>query len=294
MGPPVLVFVGRRGQLQALDIFTNPTGGYSGVISAATGAGKSVFANELTLSYLGVGAKVWTIDVGRSYEKLCRFLGGDFIVFGREGGVCLNPFSNVIDINDEMPQLKAIIAQMASSQALDELSRSFIEEAIQGQFEKLGRAMTVTDVAEFLASGSDPVQKELSKRLYLILRRGPMPAILRGNRHSIANRDMWFWSLRTSRRKRIFRRLFFLPLSFRSIRMLFGTALRRKSSLLMRHGTFLPVAIPRSLWRQPTGAFVNTRGPVSRLPRVSTTFTVSLRARQSLRMQTSCFFSVRG
>ena len=166
MGPPVLVFIGRRGQLQALDIFTNPTGGYSGVISAATGAGKSVFANELTLSYLGVGAKVWTIDVGRSYEKLCRFLGGDFIVFGKEGGVCLNPFSNVIDINDEMPQLKSIVSQMASSQALDELSRSFIEEAIQSQFEKLGRAMTVTDVAEFLASGSDPVQKELSKRLY--------------------------------------------------------------------------------------------------------------------------------
>jgi conjugal transfer ATP-binding protein TraC len=172
MGHPVLLFFSRRGQLQGLDIFANPTGGYSGIISAATGAGKSVFANELTLSYLGVGARVWTIDVGRSYEKLCRFLGGDFIVFGKESGVCLNPFSKVIDLNDEMPQLKSIVAQMASSQALDELSLSFIEEAIQSQFQKLGRAMTVTDVANYLADGSDPAQKELSKRLYPYTARG--------------------------------------------------------------------------------------------------------------------------
>jgi len=172
IGPPVLLFIGRRGQIQRFDLFSNPTGGYSGIISAATGAGKSVFANELTLSYLGVGARVWTIDVGRSYEKLCKFLGGDFIVFGKESGICLNPFSNVIDLNDEMPQLKAIIAQMASSQTLDELSRSYIEEAIQSQFAKKGRGMTVTDVADFLANGSDPLQKELAKRIYPYTARG--------------------------------------------------------------------------------------------------------------------------
>lgn len=172
IGPPVLLFIGRRGQLQSLDVFSNPTGGYSGIISAATGAGKSVFANEFTLSYLGVGAKVWTIDVGRSYEKLCYFLGGDFIVFGKESGVCLNPFSRVIDLNDEMPQLKSIIAQMASSQPLNELSRSYIEEAIQSQFAKKGHSMTVTDVAEFLSNGSDPEQKELAKRLYPYTARG--------------------------------------------------------------------------------------------------------------------------
>jgi conjugal transfer ATP-binding protein TraC len=39
------------------------------VIVAATGKGKSVFCNRLTTSYLGLGAKIWTIDVGRSYEK---------------------------------------------------------------------------------------------------------------------------------------------------------------------------------------------------------------------------------
>ena len=180
MGSPVLLFIGRRGQLQFIDIFSNPTGGYSGIISAATGAGKSVFANELTLSYLGVGARVWTIDIGRSYEKLCQFLGGDFIVFGKEAGVCLNPFSKVIDLNDEMPQLKSIIAQMASSQPLDELSLAFIEEAIQDQFAKKGVAMTVTDVAGFLSNGSDSGQKELSKRLYPYTAKGAYASYFEG------------------------------------------------------------------------------------------------------------------
>lgn len=180
IGSPVLIFIGRRGQIQSLDVFSNPTGGYSGIISASTGAGKSVFANEFTLSYLGVGAKVWTIDVGRSYEKLCNFLGGDFIVFGRERGSCLNPFSRVIDLNDEMPQLKSIVAQMASSQPLNELSRSYIEEAIQSQFAKKGCSMTVTDVAEYLSHGSDSLQKELAKRLYPYTSKGAYASYFEG------------------------------------------------------------------------------------------------------------------
>lgn len=180
MGAPVLFFIGRRGQLQFIDIFSNPTGGYSGIISAATGAGKSVFANELTLSYLGVGARVWAIDIGRSYEKLCKFLDGDFVVFGKEARVCLNPFSRVIDLNDEMPQLKAIIAQMASSQALDELSLAYIEEAIQQEFATKGTATTVSNISEYLFQGHDQRQKELSKRLYPFTSKGAYAGYFEG------------------------------------------------------------------------------------------------------------------
>ena len=180
IGSPVIICLGRRGQIQFFDVFANPTGGYSGIISAATGAGKSVFANEFALAYLGIGAKIWTIDVGRSYEKLCKFIGGDFIIFGRESGVCLNPFSRVIDLNDEMPQLKSIIAQMASSQTLNELQRAYIEEAIQNEFAKKGHSMTVTDVAEFLSRGPTSEQKELAKRLYSYTAKGAYAAYFEG------------------------------------------------------------------------------------------------------------------
>jgi conjugal transfer ATP-binding protein TraC len=183
MGLPILPLIGRRGQIQFFDIFSNTTGGYSGIVSAATGAGKSFFANELTISYLGVGARIWCIDIGRSYEKLCDFLGGDFIIFEKDSRVCLNPFSRVIDLNDEMPQLKSIVAQMASEkQTLDELSMAYIEEAIQEEFSKKGTAMTVTNVSEHLArsSASDGRAQELSKRLYPFTAKGAYAGFFEG------------------------------------------------------------------------------------------------------------------
>jgi conjugal transfer ATP-binding protein TraC len=163
---PVFSLVSRRGQVQNFDIFNNPMGGFSGIVAASTGAGKSFFINDLTMSYLGVGAKIWTIDVGRSYEKLCKFLGGDFIAFDKISNICINPFSKVVDIDDEMSMLKAIVAQMVSSEKLDELSLAFIEEAIKERYNEKGNKMTITDISNYLLAGDDERQRDVGKRLY--------------------------------------------------------------------------------------------------------------------------------
>lgn len=166
-GAPAILLISRRGQIQMMDVFANPMGGYSGVVVAATGAGKSFFANYFIESYLGLGAKIWVIDVGRSYEKTCSRFGGDFIVFDREFDMCINPFSRVVDLGEEMAVLKSIIAQMASRQnPLDDLCMSFIEEAIKESFALRGNEMTVTNVAEYLSKQHDPRQRDLGKMLY--------------------------------------------------------------------------------------------------------------------------------
>jgi conjugal transfer ATP-binding protein TraC len=167
-GPPVIQLVSRRGQLQFFDVFANPQGGYSGIVVASTGAGKSFFVNELIISYLSCGAKIWVIDVGRSYEKLCNFCGGTFMVFGPESRICINPFSTVRDINEEMPILKSIVAQMVSMTALDELSMAYIEEAIKEMFMRKQNDMTITDVAAYLEreKGQEPIALSIAKRLY--------------------------------------------------------------------------------------------------------------------------------
>ena len=64
-----------------------------------SGSGKSVFMQEMLLSLLGTGGKVWVIDVGRWFEKTCKLLGGNFIEFTQEKSLCINPFTFIGDLD---------------------------------------------------------------------------------------------------------------------------------------------------------------------------------------------------
>ena len=64
-------------------------------IVATTGAGKSVFINLLSLSYLIQGKKVFIFDIGRSYEKLAKTIGGQWIEFNLDNPQSINPFSEI-------------------------------------------------------------------------------------------------------------------------------------------------------------------------------------------------------
>ncbi|MFZ1428919.1 MAG: TraC family protein, partial [Geminicoccaceae bacterium] len=77
-GTPALTFVSRLGQLIRFDLFDSRTN-YNATIAAESGSGKSFLANYLITSYLSLGAQVFVIDVGKSYQNLCELLGGSFI-----------------------------------------------------------------------------------------------------------------------------------------------------------------------------------------------------------------------
>ena len=70
----------RRGQIMSLDLRDSSTNA-NAVIFAESGAGKSFLTQAMVAEYLSMGAKVFTIDIGRSYYKLCKWLGGEFIEF---------------------------------------------------------------------------------------------------------------------------------------------------------------------------------------------------------------------
>ncbi|KJV77344.1 ftsK/SpoIIIE family protein [Rickettsia hoogstraalii str. RCCE3] len=44
-------------------------------IAGVPGSGKSVFMQELMLSILGIGGKVFVLDYGRSFKRTCLLLG---------------------------------------------------------------------------------------------------------------------------------------------------------------------------------------------------------------------------
>ena len=91
---PATLFIGRRGQLMTLDFRDSQTN-YNALIAAQSGGGKSFLMNYIIMSYLSIGGEVYVLDIGRSYEKICQMLGGQYVVFNRESNVSLNVFSTI-------------------------------------------------------------------------------------------------------------------------------------------------------------------------------------------------------
>ncbi|WP_293714807.1 type IV secretion system protein TraC [Thiolapillus sp.] len=165
-GKGAMLLNSRRGQPALTDLYDSNTG-YSAIISAESGGGKSFFVQRLITDYLSIGAKVWVIDTGRSMYKLCRLLQGSFIEFSETSKTCLNPFTLVTDIKEEMEFLTSLIAKMAApNTGLDDLMLAKIQESIDVIWGKMGNQMTVTDLQEYLAVQEDPRLRDLASQLY--------------------------------------------------------------------------------------------------------------------------------
>jgi conjugal transfer ATP-binding protein TraC len=166
-GTPVLLLGGRRGQLMQLDVYDNPAGNYNVAIAGTSGSGKSLLLNEIAAAYLGTGAKVWIIDVGRSYEKACRNFGGAFIEFTEHAPLSLNPFTVVQDIDEDMELLQPLLAQMVSPrEPLSGFQYATLAAAIKKVWTINGPAMTVTQIHDLLATGRlDEASPDEDRRL---------------------------------------------------------------------------------------------------------------------------------
>lgn len=169
---PGMLLSGRRGQLFYWHPMDNTAGNYNCIVVGRSGAGKSVFMNELMTSMLGQGGRVYVLDVGRSFEKTVRLLGGEIIQFTRRHPLCLNPFSAIPmgdskEAEDTLTMLKSVVALMASplGGATDD-EMMFIEKALQQAWSSSGQKATMTTVAEALLAMKDPLAHRVGERLH--------------------------------------------------------------------------------------------------------------------------------
>ena len=165
---PLLLLAGRRGQLSYWSPFDSQDGNYNVAIAAKSGSGKSVFTQEYIVGLLSVNGRVWVIDQGRSYEKTCRLLDGEFIAFNTDNPICINPFTHIQDFrNEALPQLKPLLTSMARPN--DKASReeeNLIEKAITAAWETYKNDATISRVVEWLEKETDPIAKNLSLLLF--------------------------------------------------------------------------------------------------------------------------------
>lgn len=175
---PGMLLTGRRGQLLNWNPFDNKSGNYNVVVAGRSGSGKSVFMQEMLLNGLSTGAKVYVLDVGRSFEKMCDVLQGQKIEFSRETEVCLNPFTNISAENVEEREtafsfLKAIISCMAApTQGTTDHENAYIEKAIKYAWNNKKNQATITDIGLFLTSQEGEIPQKLGMMLTPYMKEG--------------------------------------------------------------------------------------------------------------------------
>ncbi|MFI5343144.1 MAG: type IV secretion system protein TraC [Chlamydiales bacterium] len=175
---PGMLLHGRRGQIMNWNPFDNKSGNYNCVVLGKSGAGKSVFMQDLIMNGLRGGARIYIIDVGRSYEKLCEIVQGQQLEFSKNTNICLNPFSklNITDqeeLETALSFLKPTIACMAAPQSgTNELENSYIEKAILRVWDEKGNQATITDISEQLISFPDEKAKNLGIMLTPYTKKG--------------------------------------------------------------------------------------------------------------------------
>lgn len=165
-----MFLLGRRGQLTNLNTFVS-NGNYNIATAADSGSGKSFFTNDMIFTFLGLGAKVYGIDVGGSYKKLCELFDGQYISFGKEQEkVCLNPFSyidygDLEDVQDNLILIRNLISIAINPDGLSNLEKMYIGVAVKEAYANKGSDACFDDVYQILLSHPKEEVKNLGLQL---------------------------------------------------------------------------------------------------------------------------------
>lgn len=177
-----MMLIGRRGQVFVWNPFSVESGNYNVSVVGRSGSGKSVFMQELVTMALGSGAQVFIIDVGRSFEKTVKLLGGIYLEFTPHSPLCLNPFSHLKGSmgqeGQDLPQdflslLKPIVSLMAAPQdGTNDAENALIERAILDAWHVRGRDAGMDTVIACLKEIQDPLAQNLANKLFPYSSRG--------------------------------------------------------------------------------------------------------------------------
>jgi conjugal transfer ATP-binding protein TraC len=153
MGKPVMLFAGRKGNLFGLDIFNKGVNNHNAMVCASSGAGKSFFINYMVYNYFAMNSKIRIIDIGGSYKKMTKLFGARYLDFSEHSRICLNPFTNIIDPEYDIPVIAPIVAQMVFSTGKSipsETEMTLIKQAVRWAWQQEGNNADIDTVHEYL------------------------------------------------------------------------------------------------------------------------------------------------
>ncbi|BDR99810.1 MULTISPECIES: type IV secretion system protein TraC [Enterobacterales] len=181
-GNPVLTLTSRNGQVQTMDFFQSDTN-YNVCIAASSGSGKSFLTNYIISAYRSLGAKVWVIDAGDSYKKLCQMFDGSYVDFHPSTKPCLNFFEIIEDYFGEDEDAEegtgeedlviGLLSVMAAPQdGLGDFETSRLKNHVAKLVRKHGKETTIDMVADSCKSDPDQRIKDIGEQLYPFTKEG--------------------------------------------------------------------------------------------------------------------------
>ena len=151
-----MIMMGRRGQISSWDPFITD-GNLNTVVVGPSGSGKSVFMQDLLLSHLGQGDRVFILDLGRSFEKLCHLLKGQYLEFSTSSRLNLNPFSfiktdgDLENVDMGLQMVVSIMATMAMpSHKIDKERTDILSLVVKKAWDLKGKEASVDTVIDLL------------------------------------------------------------------------------------------------------------------------------------------------
>lgn len=166
-GNPNLIFTGRKGQLVSLDFFAKGAANHNVLCCATSGSGKSFLINYIAFNYYATNAMVRIIDIGGSYQKIARMLGARYLDFQADTEVCLNPFTYILEPDEELKSVAAVFAQMAYSNSdmdrCDDTEMNLIRNAVRWAWQVKGQEADADTVYTFLMKFPDVENADLEE-----------------------------------------------------------------------------------------------------------------------------------
>lgn len=212
LNAPGLLLTGRRGQLKYFSQFGGElaphlagSGGdlenYNICIAGVSGSGKSVLMEEMMLSILGVGVKVFVLDYGKSFKNLCQELDGSYIEFDPSNPVSINPFSEVPTGSDKLSvearadflaSFPITLATMAAPKhGTSDLQQTNLAKALKRCWDVKGVNTEIDDIANWLlVQENNLVANDLGRMLFNYTKDGAYGGFFSGDAEVTLNADI--------------------------------------------------------------------------------------------------------
>jgi conjugal transfer ATP-binding protein TraC len=158
---PSILLRSQSGALLKFDPFDSEFTNSNMLISGGSGSGKSFLTNILLMQMLKENPKIFFVDIGGSYKKLCENLEGQYIPLGVSDGICINPFDlpegEEVVSNQKIKFLVGLIELMSKEEdvsRLPKLERAELEDAIQEVY-RTSKNPRLSDLREILLNHKD-------------------------------------------------------------------------------------------------------------------------------------------